>query len=261
MSKTSGSRLRIFRLRRPGSKPTEGQGPRELRYAEVMDRKRRRRARLRLLLGLIGIILVVAGLVWISSQLRVKRILCTLDGQVCETALEKAAESLLGSSMFGELQIRHPYLGVNFKRIWPSTVSVRFTKPELLFTFRPTGEGKPYSLSSGGYVVEYLGPETRPIYDQELETKQLSEKVEPRVLNFYQELNKQLEQHPGLAIQEIRVISEDEVILMLDRETRAVAMQEGIGEQLSSLQAIYESPTIAREGKTIDLRFDNPVLK
>src|SRR5258706_2879641 len=59
----------------------------------------------------------------------------------------------------------------------------------------------------------------------------------------------------------VKVISETQVEIQLDRNSLAIANEADIQKQLLTLQTILQSPTIDRSNKTIDLRFENPVLK
>lgn len=236
---------------------------RSLRFAEVEDIKKRRQRFIRLILCFVGIILFIGIAIYLFSLFRVKHIACKLDGENCENNLLQAVSLLKGRSMFSRLSLNHPFLQAKLRRVWPDSVMVTFAKPTLLVTFtRAAPQDPPVSLTVSGYLVPYLnGPKTPPIEDESTSQLPQNEKVSDSVLAFYTELTQSLLKFPNLPISRIKVVSEDEIHIFLDQGSAAIASQSSIARQLSSLQAILLSPTINREGKIIDLRFENPVLK
>lgn len=206
--------------------------------------------------------LIVVLVFEIGVFFRVKTVNCELEGQNCDTQLTELANSLLGRVIFAHLEVNHPYLSVRLERRWPSTVRVEFEKPQILVTFK-SGEHVPgFSLSRSGYLVPFLDASLElPIEDQRLSAALIGQKITDEAMQFYFELVEALKKYNQLEIIGIKVVSEDYIEFRLDFNTTAIAQSQHIGSQLASLQAIWESPTIEHRGKTIDLRFQNPVMK
>lgn len=256
-------KIRVPFLRRP-KKPDPPEPRRSLRFAEIEDIRRRRLKVIKLIGILVVLIAAIALGVYLFSFTLVKHVSCKLGGEKCENLLEQSADTLQGKSMLASLSLSHPYLKVAVKRVWPNGVEVSFSKPELLLSFQPSKAGvKSFSLTDSGFVVYFLadGSSFPPITDAALEAMPEGARVPEPTLNFYRELTLALHKVPSLPIQTIKVVDASDVEIALNQNTRAIAMQKGITQELSSLQAILLSPTINREGKVIDLRFENPVLK
>jgi hypothetical protein len=100
-----------------------------------------------------------------------------------------------------------------------------------------------------------------PIKDTELETKQLGDRVSEDELSFYQKIRSDLPKLNITSIMEIVVADSDTVTLMLDENTHALADKAHIDSELQLLQSVLLSQAFDRRGKTIDLRFENPVTK
>jgi len=252
-------RIRFFRRKRTTDQPPK----RELRYAEVVDIAKRRKRRLKFLGLLVGSSLLIAGIFFLVSSLRVKKISCELGGAECASNLLDVVDVLRGKSMFSSLEIKHPYLPTVSERIWPDGLKVTFQQPQLLLTLRSEKtENRAYSLTANGYIVGFVDTsQALPIYDYSLDSKLEGERVDSATLNFYQELIAALKKYSNLPIKQINVLGPDEVRFLLDSNATAIAFTRSISAELFSLQAIWESPTIEKSGKVIDLRFENPVLK
>lgn len=236
---------------------------RPLRFVEIIERREKRRRVIQRIIILATLFSLLAGIVYGHSSLIVNQVDCQFEGENCETELNKYASTLTGKSMLSWLKVSHPYLLSKTERVWPSGVRVIFHKPLILLSFTTSSPERPsYSLTESGFITPFLDGMTMiPVQDLMLEKKNHGEKVNDRQRSFYKELVLALKQYPNLPISSIQIISEDLVELFLDMNTKIEASETNIGNQLASLQAILLSPTIQREGKTIDLRFQNPVLK
>ncbi len=237
---------------------------RQLRFIEVKDREKKRGRLLRLLFLFIVFCLLVfmAQAVWL--RFFIKDIECHVEGGSCDENLLKISHELIGKSMFSNLHFTHPFLVVSLKRQWPNHVTVTFGKPVLLVTFLPSQEGKPpYSLTANGILVSFTNTNQHlpPLYDLLLEKMPMGSSVDEKKRAFYTYLSSKVPLDVLSHIQKITVTDEETVTMELDAATRAVADISRIDSELLSLQALLSSPTIDRNGKTIDLRFDNPVLK
>lgn len=234
---------------------------RELRYAEIVERKKKRRANLKVLFTFLILGSIVFLIFWLWSQSKVKSIVCSYGGEKCENDLASEANVILGKSMFAKLEIKHPYLPTKLKRQWPNKVNVEFGKPNILLIFN-FSEEKFVGITENGYVINASNRAEGPILlDDSLSQLKVGDKVSSGRLDAYKELSASLANLKFVVVSEVRITSEDEIYLKLPENTQAILGIKNISKQLSSLQAIYESPTITNEGRTIDLRFSNPVLK
>lgn len=236
---------------------------RQLRFAKIQEIRKRRMRVLRLILSLLLFALGISVIIFLLSMITIKHVSCKLDSESCEKELQTIADKLLGKNILSNLRLSHPYLLVQTQRVWPNAARVLFKKPEVLLSFQSSNfANPPYSLTSSGFLVSYLGENKYPpIIDLTLEGRPLGEKAPEKSLRFYKELLTALQKYRDLSIQSLKVVSEDEIEIVLAGNIRAQASQDRIDDELSSLQAILLSPTMDTEGKVIDLRFQNPVLK
>lgn len=235
---------------------------RPLRFTEVKDLQRRRQQKLKLIILLFGILILLGCVYFLISLVTVRKVNCSLEGGSCSSDLIQLSKTLLGRSMFSELQLSHPYMENTVARSWPNAVNVKFKQPKILVSLQSTIKNSvSYSLTDSGYIVSNIEPEELVIEDLELEKLSIGSKVSGSVLDFYKMLIPTLKTFKDTPISSVKIVSEDEILIYLGQNITAIAMRDGIKTQLSSLQAILLSPTIDKVGKTIDLRFENPVLK
>lgn len=253
-------RNKLFSWRR---KRNVDQPKRELRYAEVIDREKRRKRKLRFFLVLLGIICLTLSIFFLTSLLKVKHIACTLDEGECPAELKQKTNAIRGRTMLADLGLSHAYMGVKMVRVWPDGLRVHFSRPKLLISFhRSQSETLGYSITENGYIVSHINEAQSIIaVDLMLENKSEGEKIEVTQLEFYNQLINSLQSKSNLKLIQIKVITQDEVQLYLEENVMAIAYMSKIDRALFSLQAIWESPTIEKAGKVIDLRFENPILK
>src|SRR5258708_4704277 len=246
----------------PREKPIVYERP--LRFAEIQDKKKKRGRLIKSVLILGILLLFISGAVFLRSFFTVKRVVCVVEGQACDGTLMETAHSLVGKSMFRNLMLSHAYLVVKTARMWPNGVRVQFFKPELLVTFTSSREGMaPFSLTKTGVVVGFTGenPHLPPIRDLQLETKQVGDHANETTFLFYQSLVSLLPKMNIMQITGITVSDDETVTLYLDENSLAVAEKKRIEDELQSLQTLLLSPALDRKGKTIDLRFENPVVR
>lgn len=240
------------------------QKERPLRFAEIQDRKKRQQRMVRLVL-IAGVFLAVCIATFLlRSFLTVRSVSCFVQTDTCDEALTSSSQVLIGKNMLEPLTISHAYLDVAVKRQWPNTARVTFTKPELLVTFTPSVEGKaPVSLTTNGIVVSFVMEQTSmpAITDLFIETKQQGEHIDEKRLKFYKELLPLLGQLRMEQIRSITIVDDQTVIFSVDSDTQVITDTVDIAGKLETLQTLLDTPTIDRRGKTIDLRFQNPVIK
>lgn len=238
--------------------------PRPLRYTEIKDRERKRGKILRLFLLFVAFCFFIFMVRALWSRFFIKDTECHVETGLCDENLLKVSRELIGKSMFSNLHFTHPFLVVSLKRQWPNRIIVTFGKPTLLVTLLSSQEGKPaYSLTASGVLVSFTlaNQHLPPLYDFLLEKMPIGSTVDEKKHVFYAYLSSKAPSDVLSHIQKITVSDEETVTMELDAATRVVADTSHIDSEFLSLQALLSSPTIDRSGKTIDLRFDNPVLK
>lgn len=164
--------------------------------------------------------------------------------------------------MFSSMSLVHSYLKPQISRQFPSTIMASFKRPTALLTLFPETSGSPLTLTNDGTIIPDAGAgSTVPITDATLTDLVIGSHVSSAKLDFYHSLASFLQNSHGLPVSRIVIQNEDEVHFFLDQNSQALLTETGLKAQLVSLQLLLNSPTIERQGKTIDLRFDNPVIK
>lgn len=238
---------------------------RPLRSQELKDKRKSKHKKLKAILFLLGL-LFLGGIFWqVRSYLLVKDIQClSPDEEVCKEQITILADQIRGKVIFGKLSPSHPYLTVEIKRSLPHTVRLKVIKPALLLTFSTySQESKPYSLTKEGVKVPFLGVSAHlpVIKDASLEKLSDGYQVESPVLIFYQTVLEMLAKQGSIKVTQILLLDSDQIIFTLEQNISAVMRREDFGKQWETLQMWLDSPTIEKVGKTIDLRFENPVVK
>ena len=251
------------RKKRSTSEKEDPKYKRPLRFAEVQDRKKKRKRVVFICFG-VGILLVfISMLLFVRSFFLIKHVSCGVEDETCDGELLHSAQSLAGKSMLSTLSLSHAILHAKIERLWPNGVRVHFTKPELLLTFSPSKDGvSGYSLTKEGVIVHFgmSMQELPPIADTALETLQVGDRIEEKRRTFYERLLGMSQLIKELHITYI-LVQDDVVTMRLDENAVAIMDTEHIESQLRALQTFLSVTTIDRHGKTIDFRFDNPVMK
>lgn len=258
-------RLRIpspFRKRKTTAE-TSVVKERPLRFAEVQDRKKKRR-KLIFLFGCVAILTVVVVIIFLlRSFFLISHVSCVIENVSCDDELVQSSQALKGKSMLSQLRVSHAFLHSKIERLWPNGIKVHYSQPELLLSFAPSKEGiAPYSLTKDGIIVHVVGQmESLPVVsDVQLEMLHTGDHVDQRTFAYYDHLMQGLR---TLHIQQISSIStnDDVITVQLDASSRAVMDKEGISAELQDLQTFLSVSTVERNGKVIDFRFHNPVVK
>lgn len=238
---------------------------RPLRFQEIKDKKKSKHKKLKALLRLICLLLF-AWIFWqVRSYFLVKDIWCEIpDDKICQDQISIVGNQIQGKFILGKLSLTHPYLIIETKRSLPHTVRLIVTNPALLLTFSTySQESEPYSLTKEGVKVPILGLSAHlpVIKDASLEMLSDGYQVESQVLIFYQTVLEMLAKQGSIKVTQILLLDSDQIIFTMEQNISAVMRREDFGKQWETLQMWLDSPTIEKIGKTIDLRFENPVVK
>lgn len=213
--------------------------------------------------GLVGVgILLVLG-TRVFSALRVRTVTCTYSAHDCPDALHEHIQPLKGAFIF-----RLPHLATTraytLKRTFPDHVDVNFTLSQLLLSFHTQEASESaYSLSTDGHIdrFETRSDQTISALDDELASYTDWTPVSKGVLDLYTAIMAFSMKGDHVALSKVYRMSETETILVFTNEMVAIIRDEGAQKMLNSLQAVLTSPTMDLTKKTIDLRFDNPVIR
>jgi hypothetical protein len=235
---------------------------RELRFSEQADRKRKWQTLIRTVIFVIVVMVVPFLFFKIGEIFVIRSVTCQNENEMCGLQEQQLADTFLGKRLWARNELHHPYLSVQVKKIFPNKVQVTFHKQELLVSFSHE-EGEPTrSITKNGVVVPYGENMINiPISDKMVSSLSVGEHVRPQVLMFYQVLVRFLSEQNGTPVQLVSIQDENDVYIALDQSSQALLKMESIETQLRSLQVLVNTPTIDRRGKTIDLRFSNPVIK
>ncbi len=225
---------------------------------------------LKLTLGLLVAILIMAGTLVFLSKLNITSIICQVENQFCQDEVQQQLQPLIGRSIFfsdletdvGQQLKDQPFKLKMLRKRLPNQLIIKIEPIEPIYNIRlgettravdVAGNVQPQSITDLPIVI--VEPNC-PLINS---AWQINLTYHSQLIGFWQTLH---EKH--LAINELKCLSPDTVVIKIPDQPKFILHPDSLTLQAQKLSILIESlkfDTFTPIIQEVDLRFNQPVLR